>query len=848
MSSSRISNPASPTFGTPSTNSTKLVLQADSLVDQTDKVQADGTVSLRFEGKGKCHLFAFYQYQDLAKNLDIQTDTTGSIFDNGSYTVDHFSGRGAKTTIDFWEEYILNDTEIRSLLNDVGKYAWEDSLEIKSNISWSPSLPDRFQKLNGYNLRTYLPLFMYRNNNPGEQPSYPGDLACVLDSEDQGKGYVNDFRAALGHGYQEYLKTVTMWAESLGLEYSDQVSYNFPLDMESSIGYVNAPECESLAFNDNIDGYRQFSGGANVAQRKVISNEMGADMSKAFALPLSDLLGQINRAFAGGVNQVVLHGQSYTGDYYDTTWPGYASFFLLFGETYYNKQPAWLHGYPDAFAYTSRNQYILHLGQPRTDVVLYNKASVTDPQAATVYSGRDLLDAGYTYTYLSPDNFNNSHAYVANNILAPDGPAYKALVVTSHQNVTLDAVHTLQKYAKAGLPIILSSGLPGYYASSNASAKAAVTTALKTLQNSSNVHTVPAYSIAQKLHALNLPPRVAVSSNGTWYPVYRTDNATATEYVFVFSESDAPSSGSITVQTTKTPYVFYSWTGRRSPLLHYQETDACALRIPLRLAGNQTVVFAFSDDLAKEVDTPSAHAVQLPDSVVGYNYSSAGGLGLQVVASGGGVARFSNGKTYNLFPSPSASASASASTSTTPTPSASSNSITRLTNWTLTAEHWTAPSNFSNASVQAAKHNTTHHFPTPDLPSWLDISGLHNASGVGYYTTTFHWSPSEPKTTGAYLLLPRITHGLQAYINGQKLPALDFGAPRADISGFLVRGVNRVGLVVPTVMWNYVRSVFGQLRIAGSRPLLQSPLPGVVETGLVGRVEVLAVRVVHVDV
>lgn len=301
-------------------------------MDHTDAVSVDGKVSLSFNVSehSTYRLFAYYQYQDLVKNLDIQESSTGSIFDNGSYTVDHFSAHGAQTTIDFWENYILNDTDIKSLLQEVGRYGWEDSIEIKSNISWSPSLPDIFEQINGYQLRKYLPLVMYGNNNPGVQPSYPGNLECVLDREDQGQGYVNDFRAALEKGYQIYLDTLSAWLEGLGLGYSAQVSYNLPINMEVNINHVIAPECESLAFNNNIDGYRQFSGVANLAQKNVISNEMGANLEKAFALPVSELLGQINTSFAGGVNQIVLHGQSYTGDYHKTTWPGVYIFLHAF--------------------------------------------------------------------------------------------------------------------------------------------------------------------------------------------------------------------------------------------------------------------------------------------------------------------------------------------------------------------------------------------------------------------------------------------------------------------------------------------------------------------------------------
>lgn len=806
------------------------MLRSDSLTDQTNKVQGNGTVNLDFNATGADYrLFAYYQYQDLAKNLDIQANTTGTIFDNGSYTVDHFSARGAQTTIDFWEKHILNDTETKQLLSEVGKYAWEDSLEIKSNISWTPSLPERFRQLNGHDLRKYLPLVQFGNNNPGVQPSYPGDLACVLDSEDAGKGFVNDYRKVLAQGYQDYLKTLTSWAEGLGLEYSAQVSYNLPLDMESSVEYVNAPECESLAFNDNIDSYRQFAGVANVAQKQVISNEMGADLRKAFKLTVSHLLWQINNAFAGGVNQVVLHGQTYTGNYFDTTWPGYTAFFMLFSESYNDKQPAWLHSYPETIAYASRNQYILHHGQPRTDVAFFNKASVTDPQVGTVYSGDDLIDAGYTYTYLSPENFNMSNARVANGILAPESPAYKAMVITSEQNVTLDSVKQLQEFAQDGLPIILSGGLPGYYASSNAVEGKAVSSALQNLKNTKNVYNVGAHEIAQKLTDLNLAPRVRVQTNGTWYPVFRADDTT--DYVYIFSTASSVSSGSITVQTTKTPYFFDSWSGKRAPVLNYQVQNG-TLSIPLRLASNQTVVVAFSNELASEIDTPSAYAVNLPSNILGYNYTKTHGLALHVAPSTQSstpTVEFSDGKLHSL-----------PRTSATPF---------KLSNWTLAAEHWEVPSNFTNVSIPAVKHNTTHNLQGPSLPSWLDIQGLRNASGVGYYTASFAW-PSNNETTGAYISLPRVPQGLQVSINNHRLAGLDFSNPVTDIGSYLVKGTNRVDVVVPTVMWNYIRSLYDKIQIAGSEPMLSSTgaLPENEENGLVGEVSVLPYVVSRVDI
>lgn len=810
-------------------------------MEHTDKVNGSGTVSLvlkngtshvskHVRASSRQYLFAFYQFQDLAKNLDIESNVTGTIFDNGSYTVDHYSGRGAQTTKEFWEHYNLDDTEIKSLLSEVGTYGWEDSIEIKSNISWSSSLPWRFEKMHGYRLHKYLPLLMYGNNNPGVQPSHPGSIKCMLESDDKGNGFVNDFRAALAQGYGEYLETLTTWLEALGLGYSAQISYNLPIDMETNIDRVTAPECESLAFNNNIDGYRQFSGAANVAQKRVISNEMGAALDKALRLPISELLVQISSAFAGGINQVVLHGQTFSGDYYETTWPGYLAFFLLFSESYMNKQPAWMLGMPDAIDYINRNQYVLHQGQPRTDIAFYNKASYTDPQLSTIYPGDDLVNNGYTYSYLNPVNLNISQAYVSNNLLAPASPAYQALVVTAQENVDLEAVSKLQEFADAGLSIILSGGLPGYYASGNGSQRNSVQEALQTLQGSRNVHTSENGQVAAKLKELDIRPRVEVITprNATWYPILRSDEST--DYVFLFSNENA-AMGHIIVNSTKTPYVLDSWTGERTAVLGYQ-VHGQTTKISLSLASNETAILAFSNEWASEIATPSSQAVHVPSNVLGYNVTASGSL--VVHAKTGSfpsdyLLKLSNGKTFNI----------SANTAL---------SSFFLKSWKLDAEHWEAPRNMSDATIVAEKHNTTHHLNS--LVSWVDIPGLQNASGVGNYSTQFLWPPTSSNSTGsidgAYISLPRISHGLRLFINEQPVQTLNFARPLVDIGPLLRKGSNHVVAVVPTLMWNYISSIYDDLEISGSKPMLTS-LPSKVDTGLIGEVKVIPYTAHHIS-
>ena len=262
-----------------------------------------------------------------------------------------------------------------------------------SNISWSRSIPTRFQDAFGYSIRPYLPLLAFQQNNLGVQPTEPGPFHCILDTEDHGIGYVNDFRATLVAGYQEYLRTLKRWVnDELGIQLSVQPAYGLPMDMEATIPEVDAPECESLTFLDLIDSYRQFSGPAELTGKRVISNELGAVRGSGFRYRIPELLFSANRGFAGGVNQYVIHGQIYTGEYYQTTWPGHTPFNYLFSEPWSGRQPVWDYGLKEALDYISRVQYLQQQGVSKVDVAIYNKESATTIR--TVYADTDLVDAG----------------------------------------------------------------------------------------------------------------------------------------------------------------------------------------------------------------------------------------------------------------------------------------------------------------------------------------------------------------------------------------------------------------------------------------------------------------------
>ena len=419
-----------------------------------------------------------------------------------------------------------------------------------------------------------------------------------------------------------------------------------------------------------------------------------------------------------------------------------------------------------------------------------------------------------------------------NGTLGPDGPRFKALVVTSDSNMTLSGLRKIQEYATHGLPIIISGGLPGIFPSANESESATIEAGLIQLSTSANVHLVRPGGVADKLSALGLSPHIQVQTNGRWLTTWREDSSSGIDYALIFCDSNT-SSGYITVTGSardKVPFYLNAWTGAMSPVFTYNVTDH-ALTLPVSLQGNQTMIIAFSPRGLNKSGEPTVHAVETPPSVIGATFDQSNGWVAHITNLGSETTperiRLSSDR-YVPLPQHQRTASAF-----------------NLTNWHLVAEHWEAPTNLSDAKTIARKHNTTHDLAA--LVSWSEIPILRNASGLGYYTTTFQWPPTtragiDRAADGAYIVFPSILHSIQLSINGHRVPPLDYTDARTDITRYLQSGTNEVLAVVPTTMWNYIRSILPDIRDQGHLPglLVEGlPVPGISENGLVEEVSVI---------
>ncbi|KAI0428532.1 hypothetical protein F5Y09DRAFT_357722 [Xylaria sp. FL1042] len=789
-------------------NYTQYIMSAESLTDITDLVEEDGsitaTVTQLEDEQVQFLIYASYARHSYERACIASTEIPQDLLQNGSFA------------------YIMVDS-IKGLLIDVGGAIFEDSVEIPANTYWTPDLPYIFQRQHGYSMVKYLPLL---SGNEGDLAQGGGPIQFISDSEDHGTQFVTDYRFTMSSLITEYVSSMQYWTNCLGLQYRHQVGYNLPVDMPQPIPEVDIPETETLAFDNNIDRFRQFCGAANLAAKPIISIELGGgeggDYWRSYAQSWADLLKDAKRAYVAGVNQVVIHRAPYSYGFGNTTWPGYTTFQYLFGGQHSRHQPAWDVGYEQANKYLARIQVVLQTGVPRVDIAFWDKMTAQSAYPYTLYTPDDLAKLGYTYNHLSPENFALDDAYVAHGVLPPNRQRFKALIVWENDTLTTQGVEDLETYAEAGLQLIIPGAIPSTYTTNNETRLTEARSTWQRITALGNVYQVANGPPRKVLGDIGIKPRAQIASDGARYTVWRDDYES---YIFIYNDGDY-STGTITFETTKAPYLLNCWTGERTPILQYVvDNSSGTTEIPFVLEKAETTVVLFSNLVS---DTRPEHVPSL-SPLLGLYYEESSRSVLMKTRDSDTTPPVALSTKWNLS-----------------TPNASVSPF-NVTDWRVTVEQWLPPIDLFD--VESQKINVTADVPGPTLSSWAELN-LASASGVGYYVAEFSWETSDDQT-GAILAIPPLVHGVTASINGRSLPALDIANPKADVTDYLTDGTNTILIKVSTTLVNSVALVWDDLMTLGVFP----PIPfdviraagfGESVNGIIGQVQIQPYQLIKV--
>lgn len=724
-------------------------------------------------------------------------------------------------------------------------------------LYWTPDFLSRFEHEMGYSLIKYLPL-LYDSSNAwlADSSAYPELYQYGKYTLDNQSVHNLDYHAVLGSGYLDYINHFENWSHSRGIGYSNQPAYNLPMEMLRMIPSVDAPECESLGFEDSLTSYRQFSGPAHLSGRKVISSEMGAVSGPAFNLTIPQLLFHAKRGLAGGITQHVLHGSPYTGNYPNTTWPGYAPFYYSFSEQWTPHLPTFGSGHlKDTVDWIGRNQWVLQQGKPKIDLAVYDYAAPWAPGGEDVFGGVDGLGAiGYTYDYLGPENLLLPQAVVTEGLLAAHGPAYKALAFSGQQVITAEAAQVVLAFAEAGLPIVVVGGttaLPSQTYPSTKASLALIAATMAELANSPSVHFVPSISyVPGVLSQLGIGPRVGLNcTSNPVYPVLRSNVDNGTEYVWLYNDQELAVDCTVTFRPagrySVTPFVYDAFTGTQEELVQYT-THVETFTLPVSLAANETAILAFKSGHSNSTGNRKPFVISSSQNVAtirrGSSNSSSSSVLAAITSSGSATLTIDSGKTAIFDVS---------------LPEASN-----MSTWDIEIEDWHAQDDLFD--VDSGTAITLHNFTDQALVPWYELgAGFENVSGVGRYTTQFT-VPSLPSTNttpptfvtqriGAFLSLGPVVNTVRVNIDGVQLPPVDPARPIVDISSYLgeVGEDHTLMIEVTTTLFNRIKSMADHVMTWGQIAAVQQSLyasEGPFAYGLLGPVTVQWIAIAEVDV
>ena len=754
-----------------------------------------------------------------------------------SYRIDYFGEAGAHALMDYYENHVfqLNNSEFEGmadLLKANGGYLFADSYG--ANANWGNDLPEAFEAVTGESLIPYLPA-IFQPVNASNSFGY------VLDTVENTNNIVADYHQAMTDLYCEKdLDILVERCAKIGIGYRDQIVYaTSRLDLIQAAAHVDVAEGESLNQADSSQYFTAISSAAHLLGKEIVASEHGAiqgTYSGSYNYSLKTALEQANRAFAGGVNQLYLHG--YTYNYMDfnaetAKWPGRTAYANGFSENWKDNLPQWTQ--IDVFSnYASRVGMIMRTGDVKRDVAIYKHSYWWPRHVGILWRDYGLNDAGYTFDFLSGNMLDYPEATVVDGILAPETAGYKAFIFDGTgekdvQDIAVDLIDltTIEKfveYAEAGLPILFVGTYPtGLIGLSSEEEQARFDAALAKLQAMDNVALVEDRAAAPAaLEALGVEPAAknqnpdrvisyhTQTEDADFYWLYNqsknyiNDWASVNSYVTHFGgeyEDGYDISTQIALEGNGVPFLMDAYSGEITPIAEYSidEDGRIVVDVDLEVHGSALIgIGAPAGEAAIHgtIDSAAASLVYADDQ-----------LKVKATEAGSYAAALSNGSvaTVDVEAIP---------------------AIT-MSKWNLTIDSYTNKNDIDTVGKGATEMKHTYYsgIELDTLAGWMDLGvktvtitdeagnvttgevDLKGLSGVGTYTATLTVPENWTENDGVLLNVGDAYGVFKVRVNGVELPNQDGIGGLVDLGGYLVAGDNTVEIYTPSGLVNAMRTV-----------------------------------------
>jgi hypothetical protein len=339
-----------------------------------------------------------------------------------------------------------------------------DSLELMQDIAWGNRFLTEFKARRGYDLTPYLPFVL----QPGWMQAWDEHWSppyFEAAGGETGERVRADFRRTVSDlMFAGFIDPFVAWNHAHGVKAKFQ-AHGGAIDVIRGYGAVDIPETEDLVGGGDPYFMRLARSGADLYGRPIVSAESLVWKDRPYDVTPDELRQRADLLFAGGVNQLNIHGFNYIRG---QQWPGSHAFqpsgFSLGFSTMVNPtNPIWA-GIPTLVGYFSRLQAVLQAGRPIVPVAYFYGSigyypGIEDKGARAHAAEKAFLAGGYDYDRINPDALQAARV-VGRQLVAKGGQRYGALVLPPLNAMRAESAEAIAGFARAGLPVIFTGVAP----------------------------------------------------------------------------------------------------------------------------------------------------------------------------------------------------------------------------------------------------------------------------------------------------------------------------------------------------------------------------------------------------
>lgn len=537
---------------------------------------------------------------------------SGAVSEKGSveknYYIDYMTPEGVKAYIDFWEQNILYDEELRKLIKDVGMSLFEDSIEFGSYfgtdyLEWGYSFLDEFKNYIGYDLAPYLPLLEGQTMGGTSNVEYYNYEIAKYDVNtkqyiysDEADRIRNDLSRLYTILFADHVSQIQKWGEKYNITYRMQAcSFNYDAAYLSAI--VDYPDVETLGFFEitkdggkyehGYDKSRLVAAGAHLGNHSVVSSECGALPNLTYRMTWAKIMEYIQLQYALGANRMIFHGYSHAVGDLNDQWPGYEGFGML-ADSWGERNPGWRYERSVA-EYMSRTQDILRNGSAVADVAIYNDHYGT---YSPIWNDLTLRQAGYSYEFVSENLLGLDTAYVSNGVLAPENGGYRALIFKAPQYISVAMAEKIKEFLDNGLRIVVVGDFPSKTSSYKNWKEEEARLAKLIPAIISHKNTLTAEDEADVVSVLQnngIMADATLIQPANIFSAHRRINGT--DYYYMYNDSKIDVSQEIKLHGSGNLYLIDLWSGKITQLADFMVQDD-GIQRTFEFEGNESIMVA----------------------------------------------------------------------------------------------------------------------------------------------------------------------------------------------------------------------------------------------------------------